>query len=1237
MADNTRVNELQDKLLKAMDILNAQALNSISFDKTITCTIENDKDKKQGKYEVTDGSAIFVAYSTDDRYRNGDVVYVTIPQGNYENQKIIIGKKTSEIEKPFNFVTPFDSFFSMTENLAATAKPNGLTANDIVDSTKSMKDCMTYVPLLGKWDENGKLIEEGIKVADKDLINYTRLGIKADFKSWTKNAVRGNYGLAIILTAEKQGTVKEEANTTTYTYVLDSVKMYGNPYSFETYYNQELVLDIGQEDIGKIIEIKANFYQLANFYTQFNAPIPNSIEGFKINENQQYLHFPVKEESGEKPDNSGYYIGQGDKLANNLFIDNLEIYFGYDISTFSNDYVEIYTPDRTSYRRSVSTTTDNTETNKKEINMRWVHVMDGEPVDMVASAGTTNDGEKPNYEVRWYRYRVGAAAADSYSGIYWERLGVKKQNIENKTTYSLFALSNEDYNKPIEERYGELQQFTELQFNPDVNKQQEKIKAIVIYDNNIPYRSNELFFENEEELPLSEEAQHIMNALVITCKDETNGNYMIYGQDNTIKDSEHGKTTRELEAWFDINNDGRIDEDTEKINDEGIANLIWNFPDKASMIQLINGDDTGLVDDQGKKILSKTTVTGRLPEYKIASYYSPSNSNNTIKCQYLLNGVVYSTEKEFTFGPAGTMGSDQTLVIDFIGDKNSVIVGEEVVKFEIRLYDNQNRQQSIPDNSVEWKWYYNSDLNDKRDNNGNLIGFPQNIDDSKNAIWNSQYNFKLDGLYIIQASIGDLTTYFSIPVSNGQYSYIKGATQVIYQSNGEPIYSREEYEIYDKNDMSTQCLWEIISDNEDPYIAELSEKEKKKGYLKPVQVYVKEASIYGIQARTSTDVILWTQPILVLQNRWASNVINQWDGKSIQIDNQNGSILSQAIAAGHKNVDNSFSGVMIGSWKATDTASDITAQTGVYGFHEGAMSYAWKDDGTGFIGKDGLGRIHFDGNRATIYSSEYRINPEGDMTPFPTTGSMTIDLNDPYIKMEHKGNKIVIDASKSDEVNSFGNMSNAPFQIGSKFAVSWDGTIYATGGNFQGTISASILQSLKNNNINNTIYLRGTITTQREQTTTDGQTLWYDGGYLGFLTANYGGEAEITNQGTQTHAGIGISYRSEKTNNIESTIKATASNAGMSCGDYYLSLQNSDSGIPQAVLRSKHSAKGRIVLDDDHIGLGFNGSNSYISIGESATDWDGAFHQNTILIKADAIKFEGMPAEGQYGIYARFA
>jgi hypothetical protein len=62
-----------------MDILNAKALNSISYDKTIACTIENDENKKDGKYEVSDGSTIFFAYSTDKRYCNGDTVYVTIP------------------------------------------------------------------------------------------------------------------------------------------------------------------------------------------------------------------------------------------------------------------------------------------------------------------------------------------------------------------------------------------------------------------------------------------------------------------------------------------------------------------------------------------------------------------------------------------------------------------------------------------------------------------------------------------------------------------------------------------------------------------------------------------------------------------------------------------------------------------------------------------------------------------------------------------------------------------------------------------------------------------------------------------------------------------------------------------------------------------------------------------------------------------------------------------------------
>jgi hypothetical protein len=37
------------------------------------------------------------------------------------------------------------------------------------------------------------------------------------------------------------------------------------------------------------------------------------------------------------------------------------------------------------------------------------------------------------------------------------------------------------------------------------------------------------------------------------------------------------------------------------------------------------------------------------------------------------------------------------------------------------------------------------------------------------------------------------------------------------------------------------------------------------------------------------------------------------------------------------------------------------------------MSYAFKEDGTGFIGKDAVGRIEFDGNKATISSGNYTL------------------------------------------------------------------------------------------------------------------------------------------------------------------------------------------------------------------------------------------------------------------------
>lgn len=1269
MTDNTRVNDLQNKLLQAMDIINAQALNSIAFDKTIICTIESDTYRKDGKYDVSDGSKIFTAFSSDTSLRSGDNVYVTIPEGNYENQKIIIGKKTDETAKPFVFTTPFDNIYDMTDNIVAGKVEDGaLVANALNNYGK---------------EENKEY--EIITLCDQDCnyYGYTRLGLKANFKSWIKQAVRGEYGLAIILTAQDFNIASSQAiKEETYYYTFSNTDMYGNPYDFATDYEQEFVIPL--ENIqGTISHIKINFYQKANFYDKFNEPIPCSQKGFATEPNTNIY---IKDENGN------YTLPEGDSILDpNIFVKDIYMCLGYDISIFTSDMVQLYTQASNTYKHSNAVGESGINQNRKGLKVRWVHIDEnGNPVDMVAAADEEN-GETP-YEVRWYRYSVGAPAADAYCGVYWTR-------IKNAQGFQ--------YN-----------------FDPDIDLQQEKIKVIIIYNSNTPYRSNELIFENEEDLPPSAEAQHIANALTIVVDDGTNGNYMIYGQDNSIKDTEYGKKTRTLSAWFDADSSGEL-ESNEKITVDSANDLLWTFPASNTMIELLDANKEAFYDTNGYVSYYQTRTNE--PWYKINSYYSPNYSNNTITCQYTLNERVYTTEKEFTFGPAGTMGSDQTLVIDILGDKNSVDLEDSVVSFEIQLYDNQNVKQDIPDGQVVWAWYYNSDLptNTK---------FPLVIENENNSILNwTTTNIDINNLYILQATVGKLTTYFPVPISNG-YSYIKGPTQVIYQSNGEPAYNREAYQLYGRGDVQ-QCdaKWRVRINrdyyeyksvveadsvneetfNQDTYYIlvegnyrQAREYNKDEQYyarkvqnkqcyldsekqlqliaaenignlipaeiiqytpelnsdnkLQPISIYVEDAPIYGVQAIVN-DTVVWTQPILVLQNLWPNGVINAWDGKSLVLDEETGTILAAAISAGKKNSDNTFSGVMLGDWSDQDVEGSISKQTGVYGFHHGAMSYAFKEDGTALIGKSSMARINFDGNESTIYSAGYKdtvTNPGGMMIDLYNDGKPFIELKSAVDNETGKQSSMRFDTKSSGSTiymknggNQFIKISNDnvtnPLEIGQDFSVNWDGTLRASSGTIgnwtidkagtkggKGSLYSNNGNIVLNTQSNGSIIIgsnrdsrieidasgSGTINMSSDSVLTGGiikaGTLQSNGGdngriilqgylqvkdsngintntYLGYMESDIG---DSTGKGAK---GIGMRY-SEGTNKPKSYVKATADNAGIS-------------------------------YDIDG-----NGQNTaYVTVLKEATI-NSTRYTNVIGLGGNALQC-GVPADKQFGIYARFA
>jgi hypothetical protein len=68
----------------------------MSFDRTIICKIEDASNRKEGKYTVSDGTKSFTVYSSDTGLRESDSVYVTIPEGDFEKQKMIVGKEINE-------------------------------------------------------------------------------------------------------------------------------------------------------------------------------------------------------------------------------------------------------------------------------------------------------------------------------------------------------------------------------------------------------------------------------------------------------------------------------------------------------------------------------------------------------------------------------------------------------------------------------------------------------------------------------------------------------------------------------------------------------------------------------------------------------------------------------------------------------------------------------------------------------------------------------------------------------------------------------------------------------------------------------------------------------------------------------------------------------------------------------------------------------------------------------------
>lgn len=429
--------------------------------------------------------------------------------------------------------------------------------------------------------------------------------------------------------------------------------------------------------------------------------------------------------------------------------------------------------------------------------------------------------------------------------------------------------------------------------------------------------------------------------------------------------------------------------------------------------------------------------------FRIKDYYNQNATNNTIYCSVIKNGKTYNASAQLTFGIAGTNGTDATFILqmfemdgDTITDNpaTAVTLGGNGIVIKPKFYDYNNEDitdEYLSKHTVAYSWYKQSEKNGlsyatiKDDKNINYCVIKPNATTtiencqyyilSASVSWgvvkykrdeNGDFILDNDGQPIVEEKEnGDivsrdvsLKTFLPIPVRKStDYGQVIGPIRVVYDHTGaNPSYSGDAFTMYkdgkkfDKVEWAIACH-ELRGGANSAVLNYYPTLDSATGKMTPKNMYLTGTddrfAVECIDTSLEEPEIIWTQPILIIQNKYSSAMLNSWDGE-FYIDEKNGTIMSTMVGAGKKDLNNTFSGVLMGD-VAAGAGFDNRNQSGLglYGFLQGEQSFGFNVDGTAFIGRAGRGRINFNGQNGTIESGSYtqylagmQIDLDGDET-----------------------------------------------------------------------------------------------------------------------------------------------------------------------------------------------------------------------------------------------------------------
>lgn len=566
-----------------------------------------------------------------------------------------------------------------------------------------------------------------------------------------------------------------------------------------------------------------------------------------------------------------------------------------------------------------------------------------------------------------------------------------------------------------------------------------------------------------------------------------------------------------------------FDEKGNMVEEEDIsrnAKVAWKLPHKETLLLTLMKEDEK---DDNYKIFNTTSVF----TFDISPTYNVQRNFNDIELEVLYQGKLLKAKTDFTFlkeGNIGTNGTDYICrIVPNIRDgeippelpmltyknggwhanynvKNGNRFGTDlsVYKklFKVELYKDET---IINPTTISWSFLrnkYNSNYSDGGlftiDSSGNISAVGSY---DSNTIGNQHpaHIVKVEVIHEGKRYIATQPLAMAIVDSGYDISLAEdtGFISVMYASDGtRPSYdSTNPFKVIVKKDIDGEVVDYSLSDGLTynwynygwvyskesgwtntnlitSFASDAVEKNEKK--FQPDAAYDGQCVSIAVECQVSEDSDVKARiyiPIHYYFNRYGLAALNDWDGNSIDINEDGGMILSPQVGAGKKNDDNSFTGVLIGT---VDDTHDSSQKTGLLGYANGVRSiFLDAETGNAEFGIKGSNQIILNpsSGQAEIKSGNYNTsNKTGMLIDFSTPkiefGSGNFSVNSEG-KITAKGGGSIAGWTIGDDklykgttgISSGGEYSfwsgNATASS-AKFSVKHDGTLKAEKGTVGG-------------------------------------------------------------------------------------------------------------------------------------------------------------------------------------------